>query len=137
MTATTNPTKTDENAALLAQGYAAFATGDMAALAEFFSPDAVWHVQRLGQLSGDHVGFAAIGAFFGRTMELTNGTFRVEPLEILANDAGAAAVVRSSGQRNGQTLNDRQIQQFHLRDGKVVEVWQYPGDPEATQRFWS
>ena len=126
-----------ENARLLAQGYHAFATGDMATLNQTFSPDIVWHVQRLGILSGHHRGWDAVLAFFGRSMALTNGTFRVTPLEVLANGEGAAAVVRSQGERNGRALDDRQIHHFHIRDGRVVEVWQFIGDAEATHDFWS
>ena len=139
MDATLTPPATDltaRNAELLREGYQAFARGDMPALAALFSPDAVWHVQRLGQLSGDHVGFPAILGFFGRSMELTQGTFRVETIEVLSNDDGAAAVVRSRGQRAGIALDDRQIHHFRVRDGRVTEVWQYVGDAEATQRFW-
>lgn len=141
--ATTNPPATPEmiasqrNADLLRAGFAAFAGGDLAALGELFSPDATWHVLRLGQLSGDHVGFPAILEFFGRTMELTRGTFRAEVLEVLANENGSVAVVRSRGDRDGLALDDRQLQHFHVRDGRVVEVWQYPGDVEAAGRFWS
>jgi archaeosine-15-forming tRNA-guanine transglycosylase len=29
------------------------------------------------------------------------------------------------GERAGRTLEDREVLVFHLRDGKVVEVWQY------------
>jgi ketosteroid isomerase-like protein len=142
-TATTNQPATPEmiateqNAELLRAGYAAFARGDLAAMGEIFSPDAVWHVQRLGILSGDHVGFPAILQFFGRTMEISRGTFRIDILEVLANENSSAAVVRSQGQRDGLTLDDRQIQHFHIRDGRVVEVWQYPGDVEAASAFWS
>jgi len=127
----------ERNAALLRDGYAAFARADLAALGALFSPDAVWHVQRLGQLSGDHRGFPAILQFFGRSAELTMGTFRVDLVEVLANDSGAAAVVRSTGSRNGMDLDDRQIHHFHFREGRVVEIWQYVGDGEATGRFWA
>jgi ketosteroid isomerase-like protein len=137
-TTTTDGSATSErNAALLRDGYAAFAWADLAALGTLFSPDAVWHVQRLGQLSGDHRGFPAILQLFGRSAELTMGTFRVDLVEVLANDAGAAAVVHSMGSRNGMDLDDRQIHHFHLREGRVVEVWQYVGDGEATGRFWA
>ena len=98
-------TPAERNAELLREGYAAFARADLAALGTLFSPDAVWHVQRLGQLSGDHRGFPAILQFFGRSAELTMGTFRVVLIEVLANDAGAAAVVRSQGSRNGLDLD--------------------------------
>jgi ketosteroid isomerase-like protein len=137
----TAPTMTDRptdivarNAALLAEGYAAFGRGEMDALGRLFSPTATWHVQRLGRLSGDHVGFPAVLQFFADSMQLTQGTFRVTPIEILANAQGAAAVVRSEAQRNGRTLDDRQIHHFRVDDGIVAEVWQYVGaDADA---FW-
>jgi ketosteroid isomerase-like protein len=125
------------NAATLAEGYAAFGRGDLVALSTLFSPEAVWHVRRLGQLSGDHAGFDAILAFFGRSAALTQGTFRVAPIEILANDQGAAAVVRSQATRDGNELDSRQIQHFHMADGIVTEVWQYVSDPDTTDRFWA
>jgi ketosteroid isomerase-like protein len=137
MTPATRPTDdaVARNAALLAEGYAAFGRGDTDALAQLFSPTATWHVQRLGQLSGDHVGFPAIMQFFGQSMELTHGTFRITTIEFLANEQGAAAVVRSQGERNGRTLDDRQIHHFHFENGIVTEVWQYVGT--AADAFWA
>src|SRR5262249_13079706 len=66
-----------ENDRVIRAGYDAFARGDLAAVADVFREDAVWHAQALGVLSGDHVGWPAIAGFFGRTMELTNGSFSV------------------------------------------------------------
>jgi ketosteroid isomerase-like protein len=125
------------NAARLEAGYEAFARGDLVAVEEMFATDAVWHVQRLGQLGGDHRGWPAILTFFGRSMELTEGTFRIEIREVLANDEGAAAAVRSSARRGEQTLDDRQVHLFHMERDKVVEVWQFVGDGLATEAFWS
>ena len=125
------------NAELLRRGYEAFARNDGAALTELFHERMVWHAQRLGQLGGDHVGRDAVFAFFARTMELTGGTFRVEPQEILANDDGAAAVVRSTAARLGRRLDSRQVHQFHVRDGRVVEVWQFVDDATVVDAFWS
>src|SRR5712691_9838523 len=110
-----------ENERLLRQGYAAFATGDLAKVQEIFHPGLIWHAQRLGQLSGDHIGWPAVAEFFGRTMQLTSGTFHIDVLEVLANAQGAAAVVQSMGERDGSRLNDRQIHHFHFEDGTVLE----------------
>lgn len=125
------------NADLLRAGYAAFAKGDLMAVQELFTPDAVWHVQRLGQLGGDHRGWPAILSFFGRSMELTQGTFSVEPIEVLANDTGAAAVVRSRGQRGAEVFDDRQVHLFHYDGDRVAEVWQFVGDGVAAEAFWA
>jgi ketosteroid isomerase-like protein len=131
-----DPAAAAANAALLVEGYAAFARGDMPTLERVFAPSVTWHVRRLGRLSGDHAGWPAVLAFFAGTAQISEGTFRVEILEVLGGDAGAAAVVRSTAKRGDRALDDRQIHQFHIRDGRVVEVWQYPGDVETADRFW-
>ena len=126
-----------ENAALVEAGYAAFAKGDMAAVEQAFDPECVWHAQRLGILGGDHRGYSAVLRFFGQTMEMTQGTFRLEIKEVLGNDSGAAVVVRSSARRGERQLDDQQIHLLHLRNGRVIEVWQFVGDGPAVEAFWS
>lgn len=125
------------NAALLEAGFAAFGSGDLVAVEALFDPAAVWHAQRLGKLGGDHRGWPAVLKFFADSMELTQGTFRIDVREILANDTGAAAVVRSTARRGDQALDDQQIHLFHLDGDRVSEVWQFVGDGEAAEAFWS
>lgn len=127
----------ERNAELLRSGYAAFARGDMAAVQRTWHPDVVWHAQRLGQLSGDHVGWDGFMAFIGRTMELTGGTFRLEVRDVLASPTGAAASVQSIAERpDGRRLNSNQVHLFAVRDGKVAEVWQFVGDVAQADAFW-
>jgi ketosteroid isomerase-like protein len=123
------------NEALLRAGYGAFAQGDLATVEKTFHPDAVWHAQRLGQLGGDHDGWDAILRFFGGTMELTGGTFRVELRDVLTNGTMAAAVVRSTGRRAGKTLDSRQVHLFRFEDGRAAEIWQYTDG--TADEFWS
>jgi ketosteroid isomerase-like protein len=123
------------NDELVRSGYDAFAAGDLAAVEALFRPDAVWHAQRLGLLSGDHTGWPAIAEFFGRTMQLTAGSFSVTIEDVLTNDTGAAAVVRSRGERDGRRLDDRQVHLFRLDGVRVAEVWQFPG--EGADAFWA
>lgn len=115
----------------------AFAKGDLAALAQLFDPEAVWHAQRLGILGGDHRGWPQVLRFFAQSMELTQGTFGLEIREILANDSSAAAVVRSSARRGDRALDDQQVHLFHFVDGRVVEIWQFVGDGTAVEAFWT
>ena len=126
-----------ENERRVRQGYAAFASGDLSTVQELFHPGIIWHAQRLGQLGGDHVGWPAVADFFRRSMELTRGTFRADLLEVMSNDNGAAAVVRSSGERDGLRLDDKQVHLFHLENDQVVVVWQFIGDGEAAGEFWA
>lgn len=123
------------NSKLLADGYAAFARGDLETVSTLFRSDMVWHAQRLGTLSGDHVGRDAVFAFFGQTMELTQGTFSVVPEEILASETTGAVIVRSRARRGDRQLDDRQVHLYRLVDGQVAEVWQYTGP--AADDFWA
>jgi ketosteroid isomerase-like protein len=125
------------NAELLREGYAAFGRGDLASVQEVFDPNVVWHAYNLGQLGGDHHGWAEVQDFFVRTAQLTGGTFHIEVEEILANENSVAAIVYSRGQRDGTALNSRQIHQYRIVDGKVMEVWQHVGDGKAAEAFWS
>ena len=126
-----------DNERQLRAGYGAFASGDLATVQQMFHPGVIWHAQRLGQLGGDHVGWPAVAEFFGRSMQLTRGTFRVEVLDVLTNTTGGAVVVRSSGERDGKRLDDRQVHLYQLENGQVVEVWQFVGDGHAAEDFWA
>jgi hypothetical protein len=58
-------------------------------------------------------------------VELTAGTFRVEVHDVVADDRHTAGLHLAIGEREGRTLEDREVLVFHIRDGKVIEVWQY------------
>jgi hypothetical protein len=123
------------NEDLVRQGYDAFAKGDLDTLRKVFATDAVWHTPGHNVLAGDHRGIDAILGFFGQTMELSGGTFRVELHDVVAGDDHAVGLHVARGQRNGRTLEDRSVLVFHVRDGQAVEVWQYNGDNDAVDQF--
>ena len=125
------------NEDLLRRGYDAFARGDMAAIAELFADDIAWHVPGNNPLAGDYRGKDNVLAFFGKSVELTGGTLRVEVHDILANDEHGVALIHSSAQRGGKSLDDHGVQVFHIRDGKAVETWTHQGDQAANDEFWS
>jgi ketosteroid isomerase-like protein len=128
---------THPNEDLLRTGYAAFGRGDMEAISGLFDDDIVWHVPGRSQVAGDYRGKDAVFGFFAKTMELTGGTFRLEVHDVLANDDHSVGLTHLSGERNGKTLSDNGVQVLHIRDGKATESWLHPGDPYATDEFWS
>ena len=119
------------NEDLIRQGYDAFSRGDMDTLRELFHPDIVWHAPGRSQLSGDHRGIDAVLGYFGQTMELTGGTFRVQVHDVVANDEHAVGLNSVHAERAGTTLEDNNTLVFHVRAGKVTEVWQYWSDQYA------
>jgi ketosteroid isomerase-like protein len=124
------------NEDLIRRGYDAFSSGDMQTLRELFHPDIVWHAPGRSQLAGDYQGVDAVLGFFGQTMELTGGTFRVEVHDVVANDQHAVGLNSVHAERAGKTLEDYNTLVFHVRDGEVTEVWQYSSDQYAADELF-
>jgi ketosteroid isomerase-like protein len=125
------------NEDLIRQGNDAFSRGDMDTLRALFHPDIVWHAPGRSQLAGDHQGVDAVLGYFGQTMELTDGSFRVEVHDVVANDVHAVGLNSVHAERAGRTLEDNNTLVFHISDGKVTEVWQYWSDQYAADEVFS
>ena len=125
------------NEELIRRGYEAFNQGDAATLRELFDPEIVWHFPGRSVLAGDHRGTDAVLGFFGRTQELTAGTFRAELHEVVADDQHTVGLHLATGEREGRTLEDHEVVVFHVRDDKVVEAWQYLENQYAYDEFFS
>ena len=123
------------NEELVRRGFDAFATGDVDTLRELLDQDAVWHAPGRNPVAGDHQGVDAILGFFARTMEVTGGTFRVEVHDVIANDEHAVAIYVSRGQREGRTLDNKNVLVSHIRNGRLVEAWQLSEDQYAADEF--
>jgi uncharacterized protein len=125
------------NEELLRRGFDAFATGDVDTLRQLFDQDAVWHVPGRSPLSGDHRGLDAILGFLARTMELTGGTFRADVHDVVADDEHAVAIYVTRGEREGRTLESRDVLVSHVRNGKLAEAWLLSADLYAVDEFFS
>jgi uncharacterized protein len=119
------------NVARIRDGFAAFAQGDFAVLTDLFADDVVWHVGGRSQLAGEYRGREAVFAFFGKIMEVTEGSFRLDVHAILADDDHAVALTFGTASRGGRSLTDQAAHVFHVRDGKVTEYWYAPTDQYA------
>jgi ketosteroid isomerase-like protein len=77
----------------------------------------------------------AILGYFAKTMELTGGTFRSELHDVVANDEHAVSLFVARGQREGKTLEARNVLVTHVRNGKLEETWLFSGDQYAADEF--
>ncbi|HEX8099329.1 MAG TPA: nuclear transport factor 2 family protein [Actinomycetota bacterium] len=125
------------NEELIRRGYEAFGKGDMDTLNELFTDDIVWHSPGRNQLAGDFRGKQEVFGTFQKVFELTGGNFKLDIHDVVANDDHVVVLARSTGEREGKTLDDNSLQLFHVKNGKVTEQWLYPGDPYAADEFWS
>ena len=125
------------NATRIRELFAAFRNGDVDAIRAVIPDHAVWHFPgRRGQLAGTHRGREAIFAFLLRVQALTGGTFHLELVDVLANEARAVALFRGHGERDGKALDNPTCLSLRLENGQVVEVWEFVWDLYAVDDFW-
>jgi uncharacterized protein len=127
----------EENAELVRRGYAAFSSGDIATLSGMFAEDAVWNVPGDSPLSGPKEGRDAILAFFGDTMTLTGGTFKVTLDDVIGGETHTVALHHTHGERNGKVLDQKAANVFRIVDGQVVEVSEYSDAGGVGDAFWA
>ena len=121
------------------KGYKAFAEGDLATMTELIAPDCVWHVGGRSQLAGDYAGHDEIFGYFGKLMELTDGTFAVKLEDVgeLEGTGMVVSLVTTSGTRNGQTISTRMMELGRSNDaGQIAECWWFPEDQYAGDEFF-
>jgi uncharacterized protein len=119
------------NVALIMDGYAAFAKADLAALNDLFAEDLLWHEPGRNQLAGDFRGREAVFAYFGKLMDVTEGSFHLDLEAVFADDERAVTLVVETASRGGRSVKINAAHIFHLRDGKVVEFWNASTDTYA------
>ena len=126
------------NAERIRAMFAAFANADIATIQAMIPEDAVWHFPgRHGQIAGDHRGRQAILGFLMQVQALTEHSFHFELIDVLANDDNAVALFRGRATRHGKVLDNPTCLRMRLRDGQVVEVWEFVWDLFAVDDFWS
>lgn len=75
--------------------------------------------------------------FLALVTGLTDGTFEFEPIDVLANDRRAIVLFRGTGWRGGKRLDNPTCLSMTLRDGLVIEVWEFVWDLDHVEDFWS
>jgi ketosteroid isomerase-like protein len=123
---------TQRNIELARKAYAAFDEADMAAVMATIADDCLWHAGPLGSLAGDHKGKAAVGEFFMKFGQLTQGNYKVEIHDILADEEHTVVLGTTTITKDGKTRHDRFVDIVHPNaDGQVREFWRFVEDPQG------
>jgi ketosteroid isomerase-like protein len=118
--------------------FRAFAAGDVAEIQRSIAEDAVWHFPgRHGGLAGSHRGRDAIFAFLARVVALSEGTFHLDLVDVVAGDDHAVALFRGHGRREGRALDNPTCLVIRLQGGRAAEIWEYVWDLYAVDEFWA
>ena len=91
----------------------------------------MWHEGGRNQIAGDYRGREAVFAYFGKLMEVTEGSFHLDLHAVFANDEHGVALVVTTASRDGRSIKINDAHIFRLREGKVVEFWDASTDQHA------
>jgi hypothetical protein len=73
-----------------------------------------------------------------KTLELSEGTFRIEILDIPASHDHVAGYVHLTGSARGKILDDYPVHPYRVNDeGLIAEITQYPLNHSNVNDFWS
>jgi ketosteroid isomerase-like protein len=133
----TPATTAEANARLIKDAYEAFARGDVVQAFAAFGQDILWHVPGRGPLSRDYRGPAEVGGFFQKFMELSAGTFRIQIDDVLSKGDRVVVLCTESAQRGSRSWSSPQVYVWTVRDGHATIFWQYQGDQQTEDEFWS
>ena len=134
---TTQTATANANAVLIQGAYDAFSRGDIPSAMATFAEDIFWHVPGRGPLSRDYRGLAEVLGFFGHFMELSNSTFRLQVDDVLAKGDRVVVLCTESARRGGRSWNAPQVHVWTVKDGKATVFWEYEGDQQGDDEFWS
>ena len=126
------------NVQRIRDAYAAFSAGDLTAALKDLAPNAVFHFNGRGPLSGDHTGVDAITAALIGTFELTAGTQRLDIASVYADDHHGVVVLHETASRpDGATLDIDEVHVLGIdAQGRITDLWDLPTDPETHDRFF-
>ena len=117
--------------ALLREGYEAFGKGDYPALDELLAEDIRWHEPGRNQLSGTREGRTAVYELFDQLMAITEHSFAIEVVSVLADDTYGVSVVDISARRGDQSFAVRNVHVSRFEGDLVAEFWEMAGDQYA------
>ena len=134
--------QTQDNARVVRQFLEGVLTGEFRK--ELVADDIVWHMGGNNQVSGDYRGHDGIGRLFAKMGELIGSPtagkpgveHAVELHDMLASDDHVVVLWRRRGRRGDVTLDSPGVGVYHVRDGKVAEVWVVHWDQPAADAYF-
>jgi len=112
----------------LREAFEAMMRGDMEPQHRLTWPDAVIHFPGQTPVSGDVHGWDEIVRWGQRLFERGGTTYGEEVLSVVADDDWAFMLTNYFAERNGRKVQDKSVNVYRLRDGRIAEIWALFGD---------
>ncbi len=123
------------NVALIRQGLEAMVRGDMAWMNEHTADDIVWHVGGNNKMTGEYRGKEKLGEMFAGLQETMGDGGEIH--DVVGNAEHVVTMGTASLKApDGDSVEYRYVNIFHVKDGKVTEVWGMGEDDSVTDLFF-
>ena len=126
----------DAYESVVRRAYQDFESGDLDLLAVVMAQDVVWHEPGRSPLAGDYKGPEAVLDFLGQLKARSDGTFKIEIVDVLTEPERAVVFQRETATRNGKDLDVIAAVDFEIHHGKITEVTVYQADTYQFDEFW-
>ncbi len=124
------------NVAAARAGIEAFVKGDIATFTAMIADDVVWHAPGSNPYAGTFTGKADTMARMGRFAQ-EGVVLSFEIHDVVGNDEHVVAMVDATITKGSNSANGRQVQVFHVGDGKMTEFWAFNEDQAAVDAVLS
>lgn len=125
---------TQANEQALRKIYEAFGRGDVDTFLSMLTDDIEFHITGRSAVSGDYLGKDGVLEFVGKLVELSEGTFTLEVLDMLANDRHGVALTMERASREGRSLENRAVHVWDLQEGMAQVFLGY--NQNGWDDFW-
>ena len=129
----------EDKAQIISDFYAARARRDWVVVRELLAIDVVWHEAGDEDYSGAHHGRDEVTALLQKLVEVTEGSFRLEPVDFIATAEHVATNARWSAERSGTRVEGNDLAVYRIADGQIAGAWFFPDgfDPDALTEVFS
>ena len=110
------------NVGLVRESMDAMERGDMQWLSEHIADDVVWHVGGNSKMAGEYRGKESLMQMMPSGDAASSN--KIEAHDVLANDDHAVVIGNAHIESpDGDSVDYKFVNVFHIRDGKVTEAW--------------
>ena len=128
----------ETNVQVVKSYFESLAKGDLQRLSSLLADDIIWHQPGKGELSKRYQGKDEVFSLFGKFMEKSANTFKIDQVErIMSNSDWVSATLHFSAKRGDKSISMAGVDLMRIQNGKIKEVLLFSGDQQAEDAFWS
>jgi uncharacterized protein len=110
---------------------------DRAAARALLAQDARWHDPYPAPYGGDFVGADRIVRFLFDDLQTDIDDSGLDLHDVAVGRDHVVTLVNWWASRKGRRMDGREVGIYHVRDGKITEVWFMTGDQRASNAFFT